>query len=672
MQRKGKIVSVAAMVGTAAVLAAGSATAVEPIQWQNCAELFNLGDGADETLGNMQCSTVEVPMDYDNPDGPTTTVAVSKVPARSGESKSAVFGNPGGPGADALLFWANTEQSPGADPMYDDSDLIAVQPRGLWGSDPVMCDPSKVGALSLNRVHDACFGTDADYISTMTTENAARDMDTVRQAMGLDTLDYYGVSYGTKLGADYATLYPEHTGQMVLDSNVYPDGKWSEMSERTTLAQHARIYDMFDWIAANDAEYGLGDTPLKVYLNWKNIADQEVGGTPNLVPPPAQAGDLPKELRDTPVEKPALGAANAVAPALVRAEGAWNALTLRDLTNNAASGVVSATVGGTANEQSWPMLANTLAYYHNGGKIPRVSPVAAQQIRNAQNSDGHQLNTEADMFTIVTCNEDATTQDPLGIAAARIDGATGGDRLLAKAAGQGAGSDCLGYAPVAKPIQPSGEGLAKKPLIIQNENDVITPIEGAEEMQRVMGGQLTLIPNGGHGAFRTGNRFIDEAVSNFFTAGALPAEHLQGRDAPKPLPKDLSEKYPSNLVGYDKGDNSILSALASHPTAAAAAQAGGENAATANESGQGQDEAAKVESADSGAQNGAQGGAQNGTQNGAQGGTQATKPAVQNPAQQVGDVARGAADAVDRAASDLTGTQQSGARYNVDQVLGAK
>jgi pimeloyl-ACP methyl ester carboxylesterase len=56
----------------------------------------------------------------------------------------------------------------------------------------------------------------------MDTESAARDLDHIRAALGEERLNFIGFSYGTLLGATYATLFPERTGALVLDSAVAP------------------------------------------------------------------------------------------------------------------------------------------------------------------------------------------------------------------------------------------------------------------------------------------------------------------------------------------------------------------------------------------------------------------------------------------------------------------
>ena len=57
---------------------------------------------------------------------------------------------------------------------------MAVQPRGLYGSNPLTCDIRAAGPVTVNQLHDACYGTDPAYMASFTTENAARDMDAVK------------------------------------------------------------------------------------------------------------------------------------------------------------------------------------------------------------------------------------------------------------------------------------------------------------------------------------------------------------------------------------------------------------------------------------------------------------------------------------------------------------
>ena len=45
-------------------------------------------------------------------------------------------------------------------------------------------------------------------------------MNSLRMALGVDRINYYGVSYGTVLGSVYRQLFPSHVRSMVLDGAV--------------------------------------------------------------------------------------------------------------------------------------------------------------------------------------------------------------------------------------------------------------------------------------------------------------------------------------------------------------------------------------------------------------------------------------------------------------------
>ena len=58
------------------------------------------------------------------------------------------------------------------------------------------------------------------YQDFMGTQDLAHDLDTLRTAIGADKLSVWGVSYGTEVGATYATVYPERVDKVILDGNV--------------------------------------------------------------------------------------------------------------------------------------------------------------------------------------------------------------------------------------------------------------------------------------------------------------------------------------------------------------------------------------------------------------------------------------------------------------------
>ena len=92
-----------------------------------------------------QCATVDLPLDYDEPAGPTTEVAVLRVPARDQARRiGSLFVNPGGPGGSATEFasFAPAFLPPA---LLDRFDVVGVDPRGVGSSDRIRCCPHHPG-----------------------------------------------------------------------------------------------------------------------------------------------------------------------------------------------------------------------------------------------------------------------------------------------------------------------------------------------------------------------------------------------------------------------------------------------------------------------------------------------------------------------------------------------
>ena len=70
------------------------------------------------------------------------------------------------------------------------------------------------------KVGEGCVRRSGAVAAHVSTEEAARDFDVLRSLLGQQKLDWFGFSYGTAIGATYATLFPERIGRMVLDGPV--------------------------------------------------------------------------------------------------------------------------------------------------------------------------------------------------------------------------------------------------------------------------------------------------------------------------------------------------------------------------------------------------------------------------------------------------------------------
>jgi pimeloyl-ACP methyl ester carboxylesterase len=191
------------------------------------------GDTLDweECGGDAECAALDVPVDYDQPEGDTLTLSVARVPA-SGDRIGALFVNPGGPGASAADF-ATTLAFSLPDDITERFDIVGVDPRGLGASD-IDCggdfaelygvdysidspeDETTLLDVSSDYV-DGCEAAAGDLLPHLGTANVARDIDAVRAAMGDEQLNYLGFSYGTAIGQMLADMFPDRVRAMVID-----------------------------------------------------------------------------------------------------------------------------------------------------------------------------------------------------------------------------------------------------------------------------------------------------------------------------------------------------------------------------------------------------------------------------------------------------------------------
>ena len=108
----------------------------------------------------------------------------------------------------------------------------------------------------------------------MTTENVARDMDSIRAAFGVAKINYFAFSYGTYLGQVYATMFPSRLRRMVLDSTVDPTGAWYTDNVDQDYAFQGRMNAFYSWVAEYDSIYQLGSTAAQVRAAWYRARNQ--------------------------------------------------------------------------------------------------------------------------------------------------------------------------------------------------------------------------------------------------------------------------------------------------------------------------------------------------------------------------------------------------------------
>jgi pimeloyl-ACP methyl ester carboxylesterase len=199
--------------------------------WNSCG-------GTAGALIELECSTLTVPLDHTAPDGRTIDIAVARSPTADDDERiGSLLFNPGGPGGSGIEFLVSAAALvPPA--LADRFDLVSFDPRGVGTSTAIECEVDFDDDVTLLAAGDdagwdelVAEATDrsetctADSLSLepyVGTNNAARDLDALRAALGDDQLSYVGFSYGTRLGATYAELFPDRVRALVLDGAVKP------------------------------------------------------------------------------------------------------------------------------------------------------------------------------------------------------------------------------------------------------------------------------------------------------------------------------------------------------------------------------------------------------------------------------------------------------------------
>jgi pimeloyl-ACP methyl ester carboxylesterase len=239
------------------------------LEWKAC------GDG-------FSCSTMLVPLDYADPDGTAITLAVAKRPA-TGVKLGSLIINPGGPGGSGVGYVGHFDAA-----GLERYDIVGWDPRGVGRSTPVTCfgtadldrylsmdsspdDPAEWQARIDGQVEfgQSCLRRSGALLKHISTMETVRDLDLLRGLVGDSKVNYFGSSYGTKIGALYAEMFPQRVGRMVLDGAV--DINSTSKIDQVDGFERA-LHHFAAWCA--DADCKLGAQPDDVLSKIKQFLDR--------------------------------------------------------------------------------------------------------------------------------------------------------------------------------------------------------------------------------------------------------------------------------------------------------------------------------------------------------------------------------------------------------------
>jgi pimeloyl-ACP methyl ester carboxylesterase len=274
----------------AAPAAAAPATTAAPapagsIAWGPC-------DPAEEAPERVLCGTLDVPVDWRKPRGPKITLALAKLPAADPAQRiGSLLINPGGPGGSGVsfAFAAGEAFSPA---IVNRFDIIGFDPRGQARSQAIQCDSDDIAAQqevsfpssaaeyaqlrAANReLFAGCKELSGPLFKYVDTASVARDMDAIRAGLGESRISYYGVSYGTMIGQQYAELFPGRIRAMALDSNMDHSQNIVGYQAYESLAMEGSFVQFAEWCERTEACV-LNDENVLAY--WDELYAQAEAG----------------------------------------------------------------------------------------------------------------------------------------------------------------------------------------------------------------------------------------------------------------------------------------------------------------------------------------------------------------------------------------------------------
>ncbi|ANY08021.1 alpha/beta hydrolase [Pseudonocardia sp. HH130630-07] len=459
----------------------------QELDWGGCTDTATNAADA-ELFANpaLECTSVEVPLDYAEPTGERARIALTRLPAR-GEAEGSLLINPGGPGGSGTSFVASFLPRFQAGPVAERFDIVGFDPRGIGASTPALdChtdeeydagDVPRFGAVYdittaeqaadlAKRCIDGSGGV--ENLANAGSANVVQDMDVIREVLGDDRLTFLGYSYGSEIGAMYVAAHPDKVRAVVLDSAVGPDWTPSELR----LAQFAASQARFDEVAALCA------------------------GSPDCVlgPDPAAANDRLHEIVAPLVATPAPTADG-------RDVSVWDAYL----------GITAA----LAAETHWPDLVSALTAL-DAGRADEI--LALRDGFYSRTADGV-YTTDIDTNIAVRCMDWPRLTPEEQTAHARevadvapmfdVDALTAGNFH----------SECEAWpaAPTRdEPWLPADLGEVPETLVVSMTGDPATPYPGGVAMARTLGASLLTVDGKQHGAYLLGgSTCVDDVVEAY-------------------------------------------------------------------------------------------------------------------------------------------------------------
>lgn len=449
----------------------GSGYLDQRVRWDPC------------TLANrtFECAQVLAPLDWTTPDELAISLFLLRSRATQAPRLGTIFVNPGGPGEPGSALAARFPRT-----GLEQYDVVGWDPRGTGQSAAVQCadgeflddffevdtspdDPGERAAYieANRRLGQSCLERSGRLLQHISTLDTVYDLDLLRRLLDEDQLNYFGYSYGTKIGSRYAHLFPARVGRMALDAAV----NVTDSEEVIQAVGFERALEAFaEWCVAQRCE--LGTSPDEVLRSVTGLFD-----------------DL--DARPLPVGE-------------------------RRLTQSQALTGVLVMLYGSTEQYRTLLAAIDRARAGDGALLLQLA-----DSYNSRSADGS-YDSRQTAFNAIRCLDKADE----GLAGA--DRAADRQNEKAPVLGPYFGPDytCPTWPVPPRPPDPPVRAVGAPPiLVIGTTGDSATPYEFAVGMaEQLESGVLLTFDGPGHGAYGGNSECVDRAVVAYFTGDGPPPE----------------------------------------------------------------------------------------------------------------------------------------------------
>ena len=192
----------------------------------------------------VKCARFSVPYDWSDPSKGSFSLNLALRPANMRTARiGSMLVNPGGPGFGGTYLALGAESYFSSD-LLDRFDIVGFDPRGTGESTPIIdcvddydpyfavdptpeTDDERQALIDSSKTFaEECQKRSGEILQWVSTNATARDMNAIRIALGEERISYFGFSYGSELGATWATMFPDTVRTAVLDGATDPDADY--------------------------------------------------------------------------------------------------------------------------------------------------------------------------------------------------------------------------------------------------------------------------------------------------------------------------------------------------------------------------------------------------------------------------------------------------------------